>query len=335
MTLIISCCVTALIIGFAVYRLMKPQIVQTQERNEEVAQANRQLDKEHSDLTYSIQRLQDKYNTLQEAYDRLTTATFNAQSNLTQLNQHLAEAQETAEQTANNFYEAQMKVIREKLEAVVALESDAAEKKRIAIRQEIDTFEQQVNEEKLDIQQALDKMKNAYAAAMDEVRRKEEMENKLDYYRVQISDEDKCEIQALMSIEHLLKNKRNLYMLIWTSYYSKAVNELAARVLGNEVITGIYKITNINTQQVYIGQAKNVKERWREHCKAGGANIDRPTTNKFYQNMWQSGITNFTFELLEACSAKDLDEKEAYWIDFYSANVYGYNSTRGNINKEK
>lgn len=253
--IIISCCITALIIGFAVYRKMKPQVLETQERNERVAQANRQLDEEQQKLTSAIQQLTYQYNNLQQEYDKLTIATGNAQDNLLQLNTKLAEAQATAEQTANNFYEAQMKSIREKLEAVIALETDSAEKKRSAIQQEIETFEQEANEQKLDIQEALDKMKNAYAAAMEEVRRKEEMENKLDFYRVQTSDEDKCEIQALMSIEHLLKNKRNLYMLIWTSYYSKAVNELAARILGSNVITGIYKLTNIETQQVYIGQA--------------------------------------------------------------------------------
>lgn len=56
-----------------------------------------------------------------------------------------------------------------------------------------------------------------------------------------------------MSIEHLIQNKRNLYMFIWTNYYSKKVNELAARILGSTTVMGIYKITNIITHEIYIG----------------------------------------------------------------------------------
>lgn len=335
MTLIIvSCCITALITGVAVYYKVKPQAVQNQLQNEAIQQANKELNKEHYDLVSSVFRLQSKYDSLQENYNTLTLAITGAQDNLAKLHQNLAEAQQSAEQNVDNFYNAQMKSIKEKLQAVVALEADAAEKKRAAICQEINEFEQRANEEKLDIQRTLNKMKRAYIAAMDEVRRKQEMENKLDYYRIQISDEDKCEIQALMSIEHLLKNKRNLYMLIWTSYYSKAVNELAARVLGGKIVTGIYKLTNIETQQVYIGQSKDIRERWRSEIK-NGLGIDCPGNNKLFPAMQKYGITNFTFELMEECPKEDLDEREAYWISYYDSYTYGYNSTRGNKVKEK
>lgn len=90
-------------------------------------------------------------------------------------------------------------------------------------------------------------------------------------------------------------------MFLWTNYYSKRVNELAIRVLGDKSIIGIYKITNIETQQVYIGQSKQIRERWREHCKAG-LQIDTPGNNKLYSNMIKYGLENFTFELMEQCS---------------------------------
>lgn len=155
------------------------------------------------------------------------------------------------------------------------------------------------------------------------------MENKVKFYQVNIDLEDKKEIEALMSIEPLLKNKRSLYMLIWTNYYSKAVNDLANRVLGANIITGIYKITNIETQQVYIGQAKDIRTRWRDHVKAGGLNIDCPSTNKFYKNMQKYGIEKFTFELQEKCSIEQLNEREKYWIDYFQANSFGLNGNSG------
>lgn len=167
-------------------------------------------------------------------------------------------------------------------------------------------------------------------AAVEQAKRQLEVEDNLKYYQVVLSQEDVDEVKALLSIEYLLRNKRNLRMLLWTSYYSKAVNDLAGRVLGNKEIMGIYKITNIQTQQVYIGQAQNVRIRWRDHVKAGGLDIDRPSTNDFYKNMQQYGVENFTFELQEECSADRLNEREKYWIDFFQSKTFGLNGNAGN-----
>ena len=96
-------------------------------------------------------------------------------------------------------------------------------------------------------------------------------------------------------------------------------------MLGPKDICGIYKITNKNNQMCYIGQAKNIRERFREHMKCG-LGIDTPVANKLYQAMLKEGIDNFTFELLEACSTTYLNEKEAFYIDLYNSYDYGYNS---------
>ena len=77
----------------------------------------------------------------------------------------------------------------------------------------------------------------------------------------------------------------------------------------------------------YIGQAKNIRERFREHLKCG-LGIDTPAANKLYQAMLQEGIDNFTFELLEKCAAANLNEKESFYINLYNSYDYGYNSNR-------
>lgn len=77
----------------------------------------------------------------------------------------------------------------------------------------------------------------------------------------------------------------------------------------------------------YIGQAKNIRERFREHLKCG-LGIDTPAANKLYQAMLQESIDNFTFELLEECAAANLNEKESFYIDLYNSYDYGYNSNR-------
>lgn len=46
--------------------------------------------------------------------------------------------------------------------------------------------------------------------------------------------------------------------------------------------------------------------------------------------MLKDGVDSFTFELLEACSSQELDEKEKFYIALYQTKEYGYNSTAGN-----
>ena len=46
--------------------------------------------------------------------------------------------------------------------------------------------------------------------------------------------------------------------------------------------------------------------------------------------MLNDGVVNFTFELLEKCDRKLLNEKEKFYIELYQSCDYGYNSTIGN-----
>ena len=89
-----------------------------------------------------------------------------------------------------------------------------------------------------------------------------------------------------------------LSKLIWTQYFQKQMTELCDRVLGKKTICGIYKITNLLTEQCYIGQSVNISDRWKQHCKCG-LGIEASATNKLYNSMQKDGVWNFSFELLE------------------------------------
>ena len=184
--------------------------------------------------------------------------------------------------------------------------------------------------EKLDsIKKDLDKMASTRAAAIQAQLKEEEIQNQQEYYSLSIDDIDKREVRVLQSIESELRDPRPIRMIIWTAYYSKKANDLAARVLGPDEKMGIYKITNKENKLCYIGQAKKIRERWREHMKCG-LGIDTPANNKLYEAMKKEGLDNFTFELLEECSAENLNEKEAFYINLYNSYHYGYNSNTGN-----
>ena len=90
---------------------------------------------------------------------------------------------------------------------------------------------------------------------------------------------------------------------------------------------GIYKYENKINGHIYIGQSTNIEKRYQQHLYDSkkrpelGTGID-VAINKY-------GIENFTFEIIELCDIKSLDEKERYWIKKYDSFNNGYNRTPG------
>lgn len=86
---------------------------------------------------------------------------------------------------------------------------------------------------------------------------------------------------------------------------------------------GIYKITNILNQKVYIGQSKNIENRWKAHKCSKDNSIIHLAFKKY-------GLSNFIFEVIEECPVELLNEKEIYWINIYNSLApFGYNMVPG------
>ena len=179
------------------------------------------------------------------------------------------------------------------------------------------------------ILQDLDKIKQTRAAAMEAQRKEKEIEENFQFYSISIDAKDRNDIQTLERVKKDLNSPRILSMLIWTTFFRDKITELCNNVLGTKTIVGIYKITNQETKECYIGQSVDIAKRWKDHAKCG-LDIDRPQGNKLYQNMIEYGLWNFTFELLEECPREQLNEKEKFYISLYDSCNYGFNSTIGN-----
>jgi len=52
-------------------------------------------------------------------------------------------------------------------------------------------------------------------------------------------------------------------MLIWQTYWQPLAKKRFPIILGTKTITGIYKITNLKTNDCYIGQALDMDKRWK------------------------------------------------------------------------
>ena len=178
----------------------------------------------------------------------------------------------------------------------------------------------------------LEKIRATRAALIEaQIKEKEIQENK-DFYCLIPTENDKDDIHRLERVKKDLHNHRILSMLIWQTFFQKNMTSLCNNVLGTKTVTGIYKITNLNNNMCYIGQAVDIASRWKEHAKCG-LGIDTPAGNKLYAAMKSDGIWNFSWELLEKCDRVDLDEKEKYYISLYQSYEFGYNSNKGNSKK--
>lgn len=97
----------------------------------------------------------------------------------------------------------------------------------------------------------------------------------------------------------------------------------------NDMISGIYKITNLKNNLVYIGQSINIHERWKYYYRK---DVSNPELKEDIDNL---GLEYFKFEIIEPCTLEELDEKEKYWINYYDSYNNGYNNTSGGSgNKE-
>ena len=98
-------------------------------------------------------------------------------------------------------------------------------------------------------------------------------------------------------------------------------------------ICGIYKYQNLINNKIYIGQTIDIKQRIREH-RYEAFNYNRDNCI-FHKALRKYGEDNFSFEILEECSKKELNEKEKYWINYYNSEIpNGYNMTSGGYNSQ-
>ena len=188
---------------------------------------------------------------------------------------------------------------------------------------------QQIREERESVENQLSQIKTVYEAATAARIREKEDQTKRMFYQLQIPKTQISDMTKLEEWKRELNDPSIVSKIIWSSYVIKPASDLCNRVLGTSAVCGIYKITNILTGDIYIGQSVNVADRWKNHIKCG-LGIDASSTNKLYNNMQEYGVWNFTFEILQKCSRDKLNEKERFWIEMYQSNKVGLNVTKGN-----
>lgn len=165
-------------------------------------------------------------------------------------------------------------------------------------------------------------------AINEEIMRSRAINEQQDFYRVQLDNDSKNDMELINSIRPRLKKFATLNKLIYDNYISKPAKEMVKRVLSGKDPSGIYKVTNIDTNEVYIGKSTSVGTRWINHIKSAEG-LDGVADSQFQRALRDYGVENFTWELLEEVPKEKLTEREKYYIQFFDTTHYGYNMKVG------
>lgn len=329
--------ITTIIILLLLYNKKKKELERTYEEkfltnNKEILENKLNIIKKQYEEKYQW------YNDTMQVYD---TTIANRKNDI---NDIISEFEQRAAAEKHHYAE-QMRLIREQnnqeIEHHKQTQQAAADAELQTYQQSLDVQKQQIThdfdlflQEREQIKQQILNEINEYQKKQqsinDEIMRRREMEEKQDFYRISLSNQDKTDIHYLLSITSNLRNPSILHKLIWSEYLQKPFQALLKNLFnGREVRCVIYKITNISTNEIYIGKTKaEVAKRWTEHIKTslGIGTVSKSKIHEALFNNWDS----FTFEVLEEVKDEtQLSAREKFYINFYQSNIYGYNLTSG------
>ena len=305
-------------------------ITHTHKVNKEVDIENQRLQNEYQKINKDIDIVKKEFFKENQNYRDIKQEVSVAQRELIDTKNHLNDIQNNLSKTIDNQKELSQQAFKNYCE-ILDKQYEEAENEYDMYKDAMKTAYSNLQFELIKKAEAakeeLAQIEATRAAAIQAQIKEKEIEEQQSFYCLQIKDNDLKDVSVLESIKPKLNTPRILSMLIWQTYFRTPMTNLCNNIIGKDIKTGIYKITNQQTKECYIGQAVDLATRWKNHAKCG-LGIDTPAGNKLYKAMQDYGIWNFSWEILELCSKDQLDEKEQYYIKLYQAKEYGYNSKK-------
>ena len=287
-----------------------------------------QLKEKNEQQIQSSLELGNQLNKKKEEIEQIESAIINRTETLKNLNQDI--------ENYKTYIDKYVTDIKE--EKIKALEIEMKQKEASMLQEAKENYNKQLENIAKAHQMAQDELNQitinleAFRAKQEsinkEILRQRELEEKQNFYRVCLSENDISDINLLKTTRQNLKKPEIIDKIIYDNYIAKPVLEMIKRVLQNTTCSGIYKITCQKTKEIYIGKSTDIKNRWQQHCKTA-FNCGTIASSILHRKMQQYGIENFTFELLEKVPKDQLSEREKYYIDFYKTKETGLNERNG------
>lgn len=199
-----------------------------------------------------------------------------------------------------------------------------ANNKMAVTKEEIEKAEKELKK----IFQILEVERSKRDAINEEILRQRKIAEEQDFYKIHFTEADKKDIEILRPIASRLQHPEVINKIIWSSYYQKPLAELRKRLLPNGDVSGIYKITRIKTNEIYIGQSTSIDRRFQDHVKTA-LGVGTLANSQFHRVMSEDGPENFYFEILEEVEKDKLRERESYYISWFKSDKFGLNTLSG------
>lgn len=123
------------------------------------------------------------------------------------------------------------------------------------------------------------------------------------------------------------KKSSNIDESLWNWYSVQEFRRKTKKGYTKYDFNGVYVIHDLDFDMYYVGQSVNVIKRLRGHfngqsSKGGADDLNEALINGHNMEIALLRLKNSSF--------RDLDDMEAYFIDYFDAYYHGYNRTRGN-----
>lgn len=255
-------------------------------------------------------------NDLNEKNTEVTNQLIKATKERENAMQRAAEAQQMTEQVL----ESEKRRLAAEVSRIKELEEykmqQELEKKNEALNLLYTKNKEQITSEISILQISLDDFRARQDAINQAILRRKELEEREEFYSIQVSENNKEDIAVLQSMDLRLHNRDVIPKLIWELFIRRPTQEMIKRVTGGRDISGIYKITYKNTGEAYIGKTTSISTRWQNHIKTV-IGLEGAARTTLHNRMAKDGLWNYTFEILEEVDKEHLSARESYYIDLY------------------
>ena len=182
--------------------------------------------------------------------------------------------------------------------------------------EELKLKEQSYKNEIQNTQRKVEEFRQIRNSINEAVLRERALEEKKDFYRICLSQEDIDDISELKELIPRLRHREILPKLMWDTMVSRATKEMIKRITGGRTVGGIYKITYIPTGEAYIGKTTDFGTRWQSHVQTA-LGMEKVARSTLHVHMASHGIQNYTFEILEEIPREKQTEREKFYIELY------------------
>ena len=182
--------------------------------------------------------------------------------------------------------------------------------------EELKLKEQNYKNEIQNTQRKVEEFRQIRNSIIEAVLRERALEEKKDFYRICLSQEDIDDISELKELVPRLRHREILPKLMWDTMVSRATKEMIKRITGGRTVGGIYKITYIPTGEAYIGKTTDFGTRWQSHVQTA-LGMEKVARSTLHVHMASHGIQNYTFEILEEVPREKQTEREKFYIELY------------------